>query len=87
MSDKIWHTDETDNCKIVEELLSAFFDEELNETADAAVRHHLDGCTACATKLQELKATVETINSLPCEATPESDLWPGIVAVTGDRER
>lgn len=87
MNDKILNKNEADNCKIVEELLSAFFDEELNETADGAVRRHLDECKACAVKLEELKATVETINSLPAEATPESDLWPGISAATGGGEQ
>ena len=87
MNDKILNKNEADNCKIVEELLSAFFDEELNEAADGAVRRHLDECAACALKLEELKATVETINSLPAEATPESDLWPGIRAATGAHEQ
>ena len=36
-----------DDCEIVEELLSGFYDEELNETADAFVRHHLDACEQC----------------------------------------
>jgi hypothetical protein len=75
------HT-EGNECEIVEELLSAFYDEELNETSDAFVRTHLDSCPACTMKLDELKATVLAINSLPTEGTPENDLWPGIVAGT-----
>ncbi len=71
-----------DECQIVEELLSAFIDEELNATADAFVRHHLDSCSRCLEKLDDLKATVEAINELPNEATPEHDLWPGIVAAS-----
>ena len=67
------------DCEIVEELLSGFYDEELNETADAFVRHHLDACEQCAAKLDELKATVVAINELPREATPERDLWSGIL--------
>ena len=68
-----------DDCEIVAELLSGFYDEELNETADAFVRHHLDACEQCAAKLDELKATVVAINQLPRDATPEHDLWSGIV--------
>jgi len=71
-----------DDCQIIEELLSPFIDEELNATADAFVRHHLDSCTKCMAKLDELKATVEALNELPTEATPENDLWPGIVAAS-----
>jgi hypothetical protein len=67
-------------CEIIEELLSAFYDEELNDTSDAFVRKHLDSCPSCTTKLDQLKATVLGINSLPTEGTPERDLWPGIVA-------
>ncbi len=74
----------TDDCHIVEELLSPFIDEELNATADTFVRHHLDSCTGCMKRLDELKATVEAINELPTEATPEHDLWPGIVAGSSD---
>ena len=68
-----------EECKIVEELLSPFYDEELNEAADSFVSHHLDGCAACSEKLEEFKRMVVDINSLPREATPGRDLWPGIV--------
>ena len=74
----------TNDCRIVEELLSPFIDDELNATADAFVRHHLDSCAACMKSLDELKATVDAINGLPTEATPEHDLWPGIVAANSD---
>jgi len=84
MSKHDLHQGGTDDCQIVEELLSPFIDEELNATADAFVRHHLDSCTGCMKRLDELKATVETINELPTEATPEHDLWPGIVAASSD---
>ncbi len=75
---------ESNDCPVVEELLSPFIDEELNTEADAYVRRHLDSCSRCMARLDEIKATVEALNSLPNEATPEQDLWPGIVA--GSRE-
>ena len=84
MSEQNLHQGGTDDCQIIEELLSPFIDEELNATADAFVRHHLDSCTGCMKRLDELKATVEAINELPTEATPEHDLWPGIVAASSD---
>ena len=84
MSEHDLHKGGTDDCQIIEELLSAFIDEELNATADTFVRHHLDSCTGCMKRLDELKATVEAINELPTEATPEHDLWPGIVAASSD---
>ena len=77
----------SNDCGIVDELLSPFIDEELNATADAFVRHHLDSCGRCMKKLAELKATVEAINELPTEATPENDLWPGSVSACSWAQR
>ncbi len=74
---------DVNECKVVEELLSPFFDEELNEEADALVRRHLDTCGACLTKLEELKETVSAINALPIEATPDEGLWTGVADATG----
>ena len=74
------HKQHNKDCPVVEELLSPFIDEELNEEADAFVRHHLDSCRHCTEKLDEIKATIDAINSLPTAATPEEDLWPGIYA-------
>jgi HEAT repeat protein len=84
MSEHDLHKGGREDCQIVEELLSPFIDEELNATADAFVRRHLDSCKGCMKRLDELKATVVAINGLPTEATPEHDLWPGIVAASSD---
>ena len=74
------------DCSVVEELLSPFIDDELNAEADKFVRQHLDSCPRCTAKLDEFKATVDAIAALPNEATPEEDLWPGIVAGAEESE-
>jgi predicted anti-sigma-YlaC factor YlaD len=43
------------SCKEVEEVLSAYMDNELSQGLDEAVELHLDNCQACTEKLSELE--------------------------------
>lgn len=53
-------------CQSVREQLSAYVDDELDVQEHLAVRHHLDGCSACAYEV----AALEDLGSLLRDHTP-----------------
>ena len=60
--------------------LSAYLDEALAPSEQAAVAAHLDTCAQCRARLAELRATAALIRSLP-EMRPSRRLVPRIAAV------
>lgn len=68
----------TDNCSVIDKLLSPYLDGELSDQAAESVETHLNTCARCRDELESLRHTVAAIGDLPHEATPEHDLWPGI---------
>ncbi len=63
----------------MEELLSQYLDEELDDETTAYVREQLLSNPEWQEALEELQTTVQAIRGLPSEATPERELWPEIV--------
>ncbi len=63
----------------MEELLSQYLDEELDDETTEYVRQQLASDPEWQRALQELQITVQAIRELPSEATPERELWPEIV--------
>ena len=63
----------------MEELLSQYLDEELDDETTAYVREQLASNPEWQEALEELQTTVQAIRGLPREATPERELWPEIV--------
>ncbi|MCH8146146.1 MAG: HEAT repeat domain-containing protein, partial [Gemmatimonadetes bacterium] len=63
----------------MEELLSQYLDEELDDEATEYVRQKLASDPEWQRALDELQITVQAIGELPSEATPERELWPEIV--------
>ena len=64
----------------MDELLSMYLDEELDEKTLAYVQERLENDPEWQDALEELQTTVQAIRALPLEATPERELWPEIVA-------
>ncbi len=62
----------------MEELLSQYLDEELDDEATEYVRQKLASDPEWQRALDELQITVQAIGELPSEATPERELWPEI---------
>ena len=67
----------------MEELLSQYLDEELDDETMEYVRQQLVSDPKWQRALQELQITVQAIRELPNEATPERELWPEIVEAHG----
>ena len=63
----------------MEELLSQYLDEELDDETTAYVREQLASNPEWQEAFEELQTTVQAIRGLPREATPERELWPEIV--------
>ena len=63
----------------MEELLSQYLDEELDDESTKYVRQKLASDPEWQRTLEELQITVQAIRELPNEATPERELWPEIV--------
>ena len=62
----------------MEELLSQYLDEELDDESTEYVRQKLASDPEWQRALDELQITVQAIGELPSEATPERELWPEI---------
>jgi HEAT repeat protein len=67
----------------MEELLSQYLDEELDDETTEYVRQQLASDPEWQRALEELQITVQAIRGLPSEATPERELWPDIVEAHG----
>lgn len=67
----------------MEELLSQYLDEELDDETTEYVRQKLASDPEWQLALDELQITVQSIRELPSEATPERELWPEIVEAHG----
>ncbi len=67
----------------MEELLSQYLDEELDDESMEYVRQRLASDSEWQRALEELQITVQAIRELPSEATPERELWPEIVEAHG----
>jgi len=59
--------------------LSAWLDDDLDESRRRMVSEHLEGCGACRALLGDLERIREEARALP-PREPEEDLWPGIRA-------
>jgi predicted anti-sigma-YlaC factor YlaD len=63
----------------VENKLTAFLHEELNERTARKVRSHLQTCETCQAQLQQLKQADEAAQQRPL-FTPDENLWANIAA-------
>jgi anti-sigma factor ChrR (cupin superfamily) len=61
----------------VNERLSEYLDDELEEVERADIDEHLRQCTECRADLQDLAAVVARARALP-DTAPETTLWPGV---------
>jgi anti-sigma factor RsiW len=57
-------------CDDLDRDLDAYVDGELGAEADAAVRTHLDGCTACRARVSERRALIHVVGALPYHEAP-----------------
>ncbi|HEV8128861.1 MAG TPA: zf-HC2 domain-containing protein [Candidatus Eisenbacteria bacterium] len=57
------------NCRSAEDLFSPFLEEELSQEERRELESHLDGCRRCSTAIEELRATVALMASLPSYET------------------
>jgi hypothetical protein len=57
------------NCRSAEDLFSPFLEEELSQRERRELESHLDGCRICSTAIEELRATVALMSSLPSYET------------------
>lgn len=57
------------NCRSAEDLFSPFLEEELSQRERRELEVHLDGCRRCSTAIEELRATVALMGSLPSYET------------------
>lgn len=57
------------NCRSAEDLFSPFLEEELSQAERRELESHLDDCLRCSTAIEELRATVALMASLPSYET------------------
>jgi anti-sigma factor RsiW len=57
------------NCRSAEDLFSPFLEEELSQAERRELESHLDDCRRCSTAIDELRATVALMGSLPSYET------------------
>ncbi len=57
------------NCRSAEDLFSPFLEEDLSQRERRELESHLDGCRRCSTAIEELRATVALMGSLPSYET------------------
>ena len=57
------------NCRSAEDLFSPFLEEELSQAERRELESHLDDCRRCSTAIEELRATVALMASLPSYET------------------
>lgn len=64
--------------------LSAYLEESLSIDASQWIKHHLDGCGACRTKLEQEQAFLDELNSLASIEAP-ADFAEGVMARVAQR--
>jgi len=67
------------NCERIDELLSAWIEEDLDQATHDAVSEHLGECLRCAAIVRDITAIRRDAARLP-ELEPSRDLWDGIAA-------
>ena len=67
-------------CGDVEPRLSAYLDDELDESTRLAVAAHVESCQGCRGLLGDLARVKAAVAALPPEVAPEHDLWPSVAA-------
>jgi hypothetical protein len=72
------------NCESVRELLSAFYDQELQPDQQVEVREHLAECADCARHLAEFKELSKLAGDLQQPQVPEGT-WSAIDSLLGSR--
>lgn len=65
------------NCTEVKELLSAYFDGELNDELHAQVRQHVVGCSECRNELDGFDRLSQLVSSATV-SPPPAELWKRI---------
>lgn len=60
-------------CAPYEEDLSAWLDHELDPTAAAVVRDHVEGCARCAARVEELRAVDQGLRAMAASAPSASE--------------
>lgn len=60
------------SCTFDREMLSAYFDGELDPLEQAETERHISGCSACLRELGELKAAALAVKSLPRPRAPRA---------------
>lgn len=63
-----------------EELLHDLLDDDLEPHAAAQLNRHVQACALCGKTFREIEELRERARSLPRDAAPTRDLWPGIAA-------
>ncbi len=58
-------------CRELVELLTDYLEGVLPPDEVAAVDHHLDGCDACRIYLDQMRATISALGSVPVETLSE----------------
>ncbi len=74
-------------CNEWEAQLNEYVDGTLAAEAQALVEAHLAGCAGCRAAVAELRALVAGAAALPKRVEPARELWTGVVARIGKRER
>jgi anti-sigma factor RsiW len=59
-------------CRELVELLTEYLDGVLPPDEKAAVDAHLDGCDACRIYLDQMRATIATLGSVPVETLSDA---------------
>ncbi len=65
-------------CSEVQELLSAYYDNELSNSTRATVREHIEECSACQAELGQFEGLSSLASELVKPTMPDS-AWSGIV--------
>ena len=62
------------NCLQIDELLSAYYDDELSPESHASLRAHIEGCPTCAERLEEFQR-LTALSAQLHDAAPPSHFW------------
>ncbi len=66
------------NCKEIQGKLNGYLDKELYGSLQEKVKQHLEQCSACQKKYDDLQQLVSQISDLPRAINPDENLWPKI---------
>lgn len=68
----IWKNRDPNRCESVDSLLSPYIDRQTSPGETRLVEAHLERCTACRTRLEELRLVSASLRALPVAAVPRS---------------